>query len=730
MTVIQPNSITGINSITVQTGQALNIHDASGNLIRNITNSSGVSTFSSLHIGSGTTTASQGINIGTGASIGQNTVNELHFFTSGTNHFGINNEGQLTCQGAGSQLNLTKTGSDATEVTATLYTSNSGTHNQVTIKTSTNNGGDPYLKFDGGGQDMVVGERYAGTTNNLLVLGPGSNPDTELGIFVKGTGIVGINTDVLTSSLNVDALNGSYDVATFNSNHAQGVLIGIQRSGSNTGFLGSGKNVADATGGVDDIGLRSQANLIFTSGGGTERVRIDSSSGSVGIASTNPDRSLTVYKDAVARINIKSLNNSNTGIEFGDQNDQNAGYITYDNTDNSFAVGLNGTGEKVSIDSNGNVSLASSVTVTGVTTAGAFIPSKGQLSNRNIVINGAMQVAQRATSNTNSDQGYRTCDRFTVSWSGLDSVVEQHQVTLTSGTPYNLGFRNAWKLVNGDQTGGAGASDYIQAEYRIEARDIAQSGWDYTSSSSYITLSFWLKTSVSQDYTINFTSFDGTSQRYPMKTGTIAADTWTKITKTVPGGSNVQFDNDTGKGLAIMIYPYLGNSYVGGSSINTWSAANVSNFGGSSATSWYTTNDATFEITGFQLEVGQHATPFEHRSYAEDLRRCQRYYQEMPTSGDHVMWGYGRAESNTARVAVPLNVPLRASPTLTCDANRAVKYDGTMNQSTSTPSVFMWKDDFSTTTINFGGHSSLSHNNVYIVASDSGSTGLQMDAEI
>ena len=56
MTVVRPNSIAGINSITVQTGQALNIHDASGNLIRNITSSSGVSTFSSLHVGAGTTT--------------------------------------------------------------------------------------------------------------------------------------------------------------------------------------------------------------------------------------------------------------------------------------------------------------------------------------------------------------------------------------------------------------------------------------------------------------------------------------------------------------------------------------------------------------------------------------------------------------------------------------------------------------------------------------------------
>jgi len=210
MTVIQPNSIAGINSITVQTGQSLNIHDASGNLIRNLTTSSGVSTYQSLHIGAGTTTATQGVNIGTGASIGQNTVNELHFFTSGTNHFGINNEGQLTCQGTGSQINLTKTGSDATEVTATLYTSNSGTHNQVTIKTSTNNGGDPYIKFDGGGQDMIVGERYAGTTNNLLVLGPGSNPDTTTGIFVKGTGIVGVNSDSPSKQLEVQGTDVAF----------------------------------------------------------------------------------------------------------------------------------------------------------------------------------------------------------------------------------------------------------------------------------------------------------------------------------------------------------------------------------------------------------------------------------------------------------------------------------------------------------------------------------------
>ena len=239
-----------------------------------------------------------------------------------------------------------------------------------------------------------------------------------------------------------------------------------------------------------------------------------------------------------------------------------------------------------------------------------------------------------------------------------------------------------------------------------------------------------MKTSVSQDYTINLTTRDGTSRRYPMKTGTIAADTWTKITKTIPGDSNITMNNDTGDGMAIMFYPYLGNNYVGGSSINAWSNAATANFGGSPDTAWYTTNDATFEVTGFQLEVGEYATPFEHRSFAEDLRRCQRYFQRLPVSGDHVMWGFGRAESNSARVQVPLSVPLRASPTVTCSNNRSVKYDATMVTSTSTPTVFKWDDDFASIILDFPSGGSLSHNNVYIVTSDGGTGGLKMDSEI
>ena len=111
------------------------------------------------------------------------------------------------------------------------------------------------------------------------------------------------------------------------------------------------------------------------------------------------------------------------------------------------------------------------------------------LSNRNLIINGAMEIAQRGTSST--DSGYQTVDRFKYVSSGVDTIPTQAQVDVTAGTtPYTLGFRKAYKVTNADQTTGATTNDRIRLEINLEAQDIANSGWNYTSSSSYITLSF------------------------------------------------------------------------------------------------------------------------------------------------------------------------------------------------------------------------------------------------
>ena len=116
---------------------------------------------------------------------------------------------------------------------------------------------------------------------------------------------------------------------------------------------------------------------------------------------------------------------------------------------------------------------------------------------KNLVVNGAMKIAQRQTSST--DNGYQTVDRFSKNDNGTDEQATQSQVDVSSGTtPYTSGFRKAYRLTNGNQTSGAGSSDRVVIISAIEAQDLANSGCNYLSSSSFITFSFWVKSSVAQ----------------------------------------------------------------------------------------------------------------------------------------------------------------------------------------------------------------------------------------
>ena len=303
-----------------------------------------------------------------------------------------------------------------------------------------------------------------------------------------------------------------------------------------------------------------------------------------------------------------------------------------------------------------------------------ILPLAGQLGNRNLIINGAMQVAQRGTSSTSSS--YQTVDRFGISAGGQDNAMTQAQADVTSGGAYDSGFRKCLKITNANQTGGAGAADFYRIFQFTEAQNVAQSGWNYTSSSSFVTLSFWVKSSVAQNFYGYLRTQDGTQQNFPFETGSLTADTWTKITKTIPGNSNLQFDNDNDKGARLMFFPYIGTTYTtNGLTLDTWSAWADAKHSFEMATTWWTTNDATWEITGFQLEVGSQATAFEHRSFGEELSLCQRYFCKSydigtaPATATFVGAIHGRNYDGTGRSANPVFVyfvsRMRAQPTMT-----------------------------------------------------------------
>ena len=253
----------------------------------------------------------------------------------------------------------------------------------------------------------------------------------------------------------------------------------------------------------------------------------------------------------------------------------------------------------------------------------------GNLTNRqgkNLVINGEMAVAQQATSSTST--GKKTVDRFGLSTAGVDEAMTQEQVDVSTGTtPYTLGFRKAFKVTNGNQTSGAGSSDRCIISTSLEAHDMALSGWNYTSPSSYITLTFWAKSSVAQTFYVAFTTQDGTSQRYSTPMTFSSTNTWTKFTYKIPGASGIQFDNNFDRGFQIFWTLFRGtdntdNSFV----INQWAAYDSAKRYPDYTTTWFTTNDATFELTGVQLEVGDVATDFEHQCYQYHLYRCYRYF--------------------------------------------------------------------------------------------------------
>lgn len=301
-------------------------------------------------------------------------------------------------------------------------------------------------------------------------------------------------------------------------------------------------------------------------------------------------------------------------------------------------------------------------TINNAYVAGTLVPSV-TATNPSLIINGSMEVAQRGTTSTLDE--YQTVDRFRTSNGGLDEAVTQEHHTLTSSDTgvWELGFRHSYKQTNGNQTS-VGTSDRVTIQYRIEGQDIATSGWDYTSASSDVTLSFWCKSSVAQNFYVTLQSYGGTQQHYAMETGSLTANTWTKITKTISGSSAVAFDNDNTLGALLEIAMFRGTNTTGTRALNVWSTYDTNVRVPDMDSTWYTTNDATFEITGVKLEVGSEATDFQHTPYGDELAKCHRYYQQYGGGGAyHIFFVAGTYNGNTGSGYFELSERMRAIPT-------------------------------------------------------------------
>ena len=313
-------------------------------------------------------------------------------------------------------------------------------------------------------------------------------------------------------------------------------------------------------------------------------------------------------------------------------------------------LNANTTDGGIEIDSTGHVQVD-----------GVQMPTAGPLSNRNLIINGDMRIAQRGTSTTSS--GYGSVDRWQFRRDNTSGATFS-QETLTSGDPYDEGFRH---FARGEVTSANAANDrWCQFEQGIEAQNVAGSGWNYTNTNSSITVTFWVRSSLAGTYYLVLRDTDTSHFTYPSSFA-LTANTWTKVTKTIPGNSNLVFNNDTGIGLHVLVKPDYGSDFTGSQATNNaWYDRTGDDWVPDYSQNWLGTANNTFDITGVQLEVGDKATPFEHRSFGDELAKCQRYYVEDGGSNFHQLFGaHGfNINTTTCNLKTYLPVPMRTSATL------------------------------------------------------------------
>ena len=291
-----------------------------------------------------------------------------------------------------------------------------------------------------------------------------------------------------------------------------------------------------------------------------------------------------------------------------------------------------------------------------VTVDGVQMPTAGVLSNRNLVVNGAMQVAQRATQYTGLYTGAYTCaDRM------YNSIGSLGTWTIDQATDAPAGFTKSHKMTCTTAKASPTGSNYAIFVHIIEAQNLQHLKYG-TSPAESLTLSFWVKSNKTGGASIDMWQPDSTATgtRIVSKGYTInSANTWEYKTITIPGDTAGVIDDDSGAGLYIDWWLNSGPDYTGGSFQTTWGSLDHTRRNASNLGVGGTVNDY-FQITGIQLEVGEKATPFEHRSYGDELARCERYF-ELIEASYNVALGYSFTTA-AAAVALRFRTKKRATP--------------------------------------------------------------------
>jgi len=289
----------------------------------------------------------------------------------------------------------------------------------------------------------------------------------------------------------------------------------------------------------------------------------------------------------------------------------------------------------------------------------------GGLTGRNMIINGAMQVSQRATSATGiggTGDTYKVLDRFRYGLNGGDATAGRFTASQAAITDLpGFGFAHKLDCTTADTSIAAGEVFTIQQ--RIEGQNLQQLAKG-TSSAKAVTVSFYAK-GTAKKYMLEIQDAENSriiQQQFDVTTS------WQRFSITFPGDTSGTVANNNSTGLYLNMWLHGGSTYSSGTyNASTWKAqSNADRAAG--IDSFFSSTDNELFITGVQMEVGEQATPFEHRSFADELLRCQRYavVYTAASSGNETFIGSGTTiDADDVLVVASLPNNIRATPTVT-----------------------------------------------------------------
>jgi hypothetical protein len=293
------------------------------------------------------------------------------------------------------------------------------------------------------------------------------------------------------------------------------------------------------------------------------------------------------------------------------------------------------------------------------------------LSFRNLIINGAMQVAQRNTSVASITSGfdYRTADRWNFYVSSLGTWTN----SVENDAPTGSGFRKSFKNLCTTADASPSASDECFVSQKIEGQNLQQV-LKGTSSAKELTLSFWVKSNVTGTYIAEL--YDNDNTRSVSKSYTISASaTWEKKTITFPADTTGAFDNDNALSLYVNFWQGAGSNLTSGTLATSWGSVTTANRAVGQTNLAAATNNY-WQVTGVQLEVGPAPTPFEFLPVQTEFALCQRYYQRSSSSDIYAYHAQGWATSTSTGIfGISTKVRLRDDAASIEYANLALTAD-------------------------------------------------------